>query len=156
MLQNPDSEFGIWSVEMFFSYCSIGVRFLKEQPIPKYFHFPFIVNIRSTSIPRKYLKIFSSDIISCFINIHQNYELFASTANKNVCQCLINVPFGFLSPCHAIWWNRPRSYVVYAIHQQVASVLVKVNSCDVLIHKDGLFDVILTFTSAKVTNHYIK
>ena len=39
--------------------------------------------------------------------------------------------------------NRVRAFVVYVIHRQVASVLVAVNSCDVLAYIKRLFDVTL-------------
>ena len=39
--------------------------------------------------------------------------------------------------------NSVRAFVMYVIHRKVASVLVAVNSCDVLAYNKRLFDVTL-------------
>ena len=56
---------------------------------------------------------------------------------------VISVMCSVRSESAAFARNRALSFVVYVTHQKVASVLVAVNDCDVLVHNKRLFGVTL-------------
>ena len=66
---------------------------------------------------------------------------------KNVCRSVRYFHLLFLLPSLVFvmshFRNRALSFVVYVTHQKVASVLVAVNDCDVLVHNKRLFGVTL-------------